>query len=277
MQRRLTILWVGILMLALAACGTVATPDWAVVEDHAEESSEDEEIGLESLTEAVEEEADEAEVAVTEVAALEAAQTEQATVEITEEATAEATEVVTEVATEEVTAEATEVITEAATEVVTEEATEEATAEVTEAATEEGVAGGEAVAAEQDFAQLISSAIAEGDPEAGMTVFNTSYETSSGVWMCTNCHSVDESQQRLIGPGLWGLHERAVERVEEAPADDPVTYVRNSIIYTNDYIVPADEGGPYPANLMPGNYEELLTEQELTDLVAYILTLGNEN
>lgn len=257
MQRRLTILWVGILMLALAACGTVATPDWAVVEDHAEESSEDEEIGLESLTEAVEEEADEAEVAVTEVGTLEAVQTEEATVEITEEATAEATEVITEV--------------------VTEEATEEATAEVTEAATEEGVAGGEAVAAEQDFAQLISSAIAEGDPEAGMTVFNTSYETSSGVWMCTNCHSVDESQQRLIGPGLWGLHERAVERIEEAPADDPVTYVRNSIIYTNDYIVPADEGGPYPANLMPGNYEELLTEQELTDLVAYILTLGNEN
>jgi len=201
--------------------------------------------------------------------------TEEVTAEPTEEITAEPTEVVTEEVTaeptEEITAEPTEepteeVVTEAVTEVVTEEATEVATEEA-----EETVADADA--------DPIAVALAAGDVANGETLFNASYETSSGVWMCTNCHSVDESQTRLIGPGLWGLHERGEERLADAgtEAETVPEYIYNSIAYPNDYIVPADEGGPYPANLMPQNYLELYSEQEFNDLVAYILTLGNED
>jgi mono/diheme cytochrome c family protein len=43
-----------------------------------------------------------------------------------------------------------------------------------------------------------------------------------------------------------------------------------------DSIVPPDENGvPYPENLMPQNYGEVLTEDQLNDLVAYVLSLGN--
>jgi mono/diheme cytochrome c family protein len=122
-------------------------------------------------------------------------------------------------------------------------------------------------------ADPIAEAIAAGDVDNGMTVFNASYQTSSGAWMCSTCHSVDESEVRLVGPALYKLYDRADERATESGDPDGITYVVNSIIAAPDYHVPADP--PYPENLMPQNYSEVLTEQELADVVAYILTLGN--
>jgi len=132
----------------------------------------------------------------------------------------------------------------------------------------------EAAAAEDD---PIAAAIAAADVDLGMQVFNEMYNTSSGPWICASCHSVDESVIRLVGPGQWGLHERAEERIVESGDPDVVTYIRNSILHPNDYIVPPDEAGPYPQNLMPMNYGDILTDEELDAVVAYILTLGNPN
>jgi mono/diheme cytochrome c family protein len=98
------------------------------------------------------------------------------------------------------------------------------------------------------------------------------YQTSSGGWMCASCHSVDASEARLVGPGLYNIYMRAEERIVESGDPDVVTYVVNSIIHPADYHVQADP--PYPENLMPQNYEEVLTEQELADVVAYVLSLG---
>ncbi len=123
---------------------------------------------------------------------------------------------------------------------------------------------------------VVAQAIAMGDLENGQTIFNATYNTSSGPWICASCHSVDESQLRLVGPGLWGIHEIAETRITESGDEDAVVYVRNSILHPNDYIVPGDDAGPYPENLMPQNYGDLFTDEELNDVVAYVLSLGYE-
>ncbi len=106
-----------------------------------------------------------------------------------------------------------------------------------------------------------------GDPANGATLFNQSYDTALGAWICSQCHNAN-SEDRLIGPGLLNLRDRAGERIEGEPAE---VYVYNSIIHPNDFIVPGDP--EYPENLMPSNYAEIFSEQELYDLVAYLLSL----
>ncbi|MCK6580377.1 MAG: c-type cytochrome [Anaerolineae bacterium] len=109
-----------------------------------------------------------------------------------------------------------------------------------------------------------------GDAAAGQGVFSTTYTTASGQWACALCHSVTQDELRLIGPGLWNVAVRAETRVE---GQNAYQYVRHSILAPNDFIVPADAGGPYPPNLMPQNYQEVLTPEELEDVIAYLFTL----
>jgi mono/diheme cytochrome c family protein len=86
---------------------------------------------------------------------------------------------------------------------------------------------------------------------------------------CSTCHN-PESEQRLIGPGLKDISIRAATRVE---GESAVVYLRNSILHPNDFIVPEDAGGPYPPNLMPQIYSEVWSEQQVNDIIAYLLTL----
>lgn len=176
-----------------------------------------------------------------------------------EEDTEEAVDVTAEVETPE---EETETEAPTATTEPTAEPTIESTAEPTEAPTEEAAAE-----------NPIAVAIAAGDIANGQTVFNESYQTSSGVWMCASCHSVDESEVRLVGPAMYNLYQRVGERADAADEPDGATYTIHAITMPNAYIVEADPA--YPENLMPQNYGAVLTEQELADVVAYILSLGN--
>jgi hypothetical protein len=108
------------------------------------------------------------------------------------------------------------------------------------------------------------------NPQAGETLFNETYvvemaDGSVGEWACSTCHLVDNDEAGT-GPGMLSLPDRAGERVERLPAE---VYVYNSIIHPNDYIV---EG--YNENVMPVGYEDIFTEQELYDLTAYLLSIG---
>lgn len=124
-------------------------------------------------------------------------------------------------------------------------------------------AGGEPTATPSEI-ELTAAAL--GDPARGQVSFTTQHTTAQGPWMCAQCHST--GTDRLIGPGMAGIAERAATRVEGQSAID---YIRNSILHPNDYIV---QGEPaYPSGLMPQNYAEVLPEQELNDLIAYLLTL----
>jgi mono/diheme cytochrome c family protein len=157
------------------------------------------------------------------------------------------------------------------------DATAEETEEVAEGAnaeeTEEVAADDTDETADASGDDPIAMAIAAGNPEQGAQIFQTSYDTPSGPWMCNSCHSVDASQVRLVGPGLWGLAERGEQRIAETGDATIPEYISTSIANPQDYIVPADEGGPYPENLMP-HYADVFSEQEINDLVAYILTLS---
>jgi ferredoxin len=84
---------------------------------------------------------------------------------------------------------------------------------------------------------------------------------------CTVCHSVDPGVE-LVGPNLSGLALRAGERVSGLGGEE---YLRQSIIDPDAYVV---EG--YPAGQMLDIYEETLTSDEIEALVAFLMTLDQE-
>jgi cytochrome c oxidase subunit 2 len=84
---------------------------------------------------------------------------------------------------------------------------------------------------------------------------------------CLSCHSLDGS--RLVGPSWLGLFgsQQVFEDGTSATADEE--YLRTSIVDPNAEIVQG-----YPANVMPQDYAERLTEEEINGLIAYIKSLG---
>jgi hypothetical protein len=101
-----------------------------------------------------------------------------------------------------------------------------------------------------------------GDPQNGQVLFNE-LQPQAG-FACATCHRVD-SADRLIGPGLLNVSEHATHR----PAgQDAETYIRTSIVDPGAVVVET-----YPDMLMPRIYSQIFTEQEINDLVSYLLTL----
>jgi mono/diheme cytochrome c family protein len=80
---------------------------------------------------------------------------------------------------------------------------------------------------------------------------------------CAQCHALTP-ETVVIGPSLAGVATRAASRVR---GYDKQTYLETSILIPDDYLV---EGF---ANSMPTNFGKELTSEELTALVAYLMTL----
>lgn len=100
---------------------------------------------------------------------------------------------------------------------------------------------------------------AEGDPQAGEQVFT---QLSSPT--CSSCHSL-EPGQTLVGPSLAGIAEEAGQMVSGESAEE---YLRKSIVDPDAYVV---EG--FGAGIMPSTYATQLSDEQITDLVAYLMTL----
>lgn len=121
---------------------------------------------------------------------------------------------------------------------------------------------GETVSAEPDaiVAQIELASAANGE-----TLFNQMTDTG---FACANCHYVDSTETQ-VGPGLYGIANRADERV---PGQVAERYIYNSILHPNDYVVDG-----FAENLMPATYEEIYRTTQIYDLVAYLMTLEDPN
>ena len=113
----------------------------------------------------------------------------------------------------------------------------------------------------------ISLNLPEGDAAAGATL------AQSAQAGCSACHEL-----AAVGPP-WagatdqpGIGARADQRIAQSDysggAETAGQYLLESIVNPNNYMV---EG--YAVGLMPGDYGDRLTTQQVADLIAYMLTL----
>jgi mono/diheme cytochrome c family protein len=89
---------------------------------------------------------------------------------------------------------------------------------------------------------------------------------------CPACHITGPTGPAwLPQPGQPGIGERAAARITEADytgsATSPEQYLFESIVEPGKFIVPSF------ADVMPHNYGETLTAQNVADIIAYLLTL----
>lgn len=81
---------------------------------------------------------------------------------------------------------------------------------------------------------------------------------------CTACHALEEGAA-VVGPSWYNIGAIAATRV---PGESAALYLYHSIVQPNQHVV---EG--FLPNLMPQTYQEQLNEQELADMIQYLLTL----
>lgn len=95
-----------------------------------------------------------------------------------------------------------------------------------------------------------------GDPEHGqqLTVENG----------CVGCHSLDP-EQTAVAPSWNNVANHALVRV---PDEGPALYLYTSIVDPNAYVVDG-----YQSNIMPQDFGEKLSAQDLADIISYLLTL----
>ena len=115
---------------------------------------------------------------------------------------------------------------------------------------------GQALTIDVGDGQLLAQA------DAGRSLyFETTLGTNAG---CRICHSLDPGVT-LVGPSFAGVATRAETRVPGLSATD---YLKQSIVDPDAYVV---EG--FPAGQMVPNYLDLLSEEDIDNLVAFLLTL----
>ncbi len=101
-----------------------------------------------------------------------------------------------------------------------------------------------------------------GEAEGGAQLFA---QGRGEVPPCLTCHQVVSSQVGFsIGPNLAGIGERAGTKVAGLSAEE---YLRQSILEPERYIVSGYRDIMYP------DYSSHLTEQDIQDLITYLLTL----
>ena len=128
------------------------------------------------------------------------------------------------------------------------------------------------------------SATAQPDPARGNTLFQEVID--EGVPTCVSCHLVEPATDAELagiqGPSMVVHGEEpaiAVRAQTRVPGETPAEYLRNSILHPNDYLVPDSTipgKGLYAiagTSVMYQLYADVLTPDQVNDLVAYLLTI----
>jgi cytochrome c551/c552 len=84
---------------------------------------------------------------------------------------------------------------------------------------------------------------------------------------CISCHSLDP-KQAAVAPAWYNMGETAAARIPGASAE---AYLYQSIADPNAFIVPG-----YHANLMPQTYDQVLNDQDVANLIAYLLAQSEQ-
>jgi cytochrome c2 len=110
-----------------------------------------------------------------------------------------------------------------------------------------------------------------GDPVQGRQLY---FETTLGSRQapgCITCHSLEPGEEK-VGPSHAEMGSRALARVQSpdytGQAEDANGYLRESILDPDAYMVEGFEAG-----VMYQAYDEVLSEEEVDDLVAFLLSL----
>jgi len=109
---------------------------------------------------------------------------------------------------------------------------------------------------------IVLAPLPPGDAAVGESLFNMPMQVRLGD-ACSTCHSTSGAEQGW-GPLLDGIAGVAGDRVEGLGAED---YLQESIIAPRAYGL---EGWELH---MPQNYAGILAEQDIADLIAYLLKL----
>jgi len=100
-----------------------------------------------------------------------------------------------------------------------------------------------------------------GDADAGKALFAQTVVGSQPG--CVTCHSL-AAGETLVGPSLAGIGARAGSTVSGQSADQ---YIRASIVEPNAHVADGFAQG------IMQSFKDALSEQQVNDLVAYLLTL----
>jgi nitric oxide reductase subunit C len=93
---------------------------------------------------------------------------------------------------------------------------------------------------------------------------------------CAACHSTSPGVV-LAGPSMAHMAARAETTVQSPDYTGAATtaeeYVRESILEPSAHIVPGELFSVGGTSVMPNNYDEMLTPEQIEQLVAYLMTL----
>jgi len=113
----------------------------------------------------------------------------------------------------------------------------------------------------------ITVSLPAGDPEQGAAL------AQSAQGGCSACHELAAVGPAWAGSGeMPGIATRAAERINETDYTGSATtaqqYLVESIVAPNVFVVPG-----YGSGIMPQDYAQRLTAQQVADLIAYMETL----
>lgn len=128
------------------------------------------------------------------------------------------------------------------------------------------------------------SATPQPDPARGDALFHAII--AEGVPTCVSCHLVEPATDAelvaLQGPSMVAHGDEpaiAIRAQTRVPGQTPAEYLRNAILHPNDHLVPDSTipgKGLYAiagTSVMYQAYADVLTPDQVNDLVAYLLTL----
>jgi cytochrome c553 len=110
-----------------------------------------------------------------------------------------------------------------------------------------------------------------GDAGNGQKLFTSTSLGKNNAPGCTTCHAVG-GQGGQVGPDVSHVATDAAAILKgpdyKGKAQDVPGYLRESIVDPNAYVVKG-----YSAGIMYENFAKDLSDQDLSDLVAYLMTL----